>query len=95
MDCTKHKAFADEKLNVADWMIYPFSKQQFLDSSEVKVFADDNFTFDGNGRNLSKWVENTVGEAEIARYDNFSFSHSVFKRLVFQTRKNHGLFGKG
>ena len=25
---------------------------------------------------------------------NFSFSHSVFKRLVMQTRKNKGLFGK-
>ena len=26
---------------------------------------------------------------------NFSFSHSVFKRLLLQTRKNQGLFGKG
>ena len=26
---------------------------------------------------------------------NFSFSHSVFKRLVMQKRKNQGLFGKG
>ena len=26
---------------------------------------------------------------------NFSFSHSVFKRLVLQTRENKGLFGKG
>ena len=26
---------------------------------------------------------------------NFSFSHSVFKRVVLQTRKNQGLFGKG
>ena len=25
---------------------------------------------------------------------NFSFSHSVFKRLVLQTRKNQELFGK-
>ena len=25
---------------------------------------------------------------------NFSYSHSVFKRLVQQTRKNQGLFGK-
>ena len=25
---------------------------------------------------------------------NFSYSHSVFKRLVLQTRKNQGLFGK-
>ena len=26
---------------------------------------------------------------------NFSFSHSVFKRLLWQTHKNQGLFGKG
>ena len=26
---------------------------------------------------------------------NFSFSHGVLKRLVLQTRKNQGLFGKG
>ena len=26
---------------------------------------------------------------------NFSFSNSVFKRLLLQTRKNQGLFGKG
>ena len=26
---------------------------------------------------------------------SFSFSHSVFKRLVLQTRKHKGLFGKG
>ena len=26
---------------------------------------------------------------------NFSFSHSVFKRLVMQTCKNQGLFRKG
>ena len=26
---------------------------------------------------------------------NFSFSRNVFKRLVLQTRKNQGFFGKG
>ena len=26
---------------------------------------------------------------------NFSFSHSIFKRLVLKTRKTQGLFGKG
>ena len=37
----------------------------------MKEFADDNFKFDKNGRNLSKWVENTVGKGEIARYEQF------------------------
>ena len=44
---------------------------------------------------LSMWVENTEGKREIAHTSNFSFSHSVFKRLILQTRKNQGLFGKG
>ena len=37
----------------------------------------------------SKWVENTLFMS------NFSFSLSVFKRLVVQTRKNQDLFRKG
>ena len=52
-----------------------FPKQQFLDSSKLKEFADNKFKFDGNGRKFSKRVENIV-------MSNFSFSHSVFKRLV-------------
>ena len=70
-------------------------KQQILDPSKVKKFADDNFKFDENGRKISKQVKNTVGRGEIAHYEQFSFSHSVFKRLVLQTRENQGLFGKG
>ena len=36
-----------------------------------------------------------MGKGEIARYEQFLLTHSVFKRLVLQTRKNQGLFGKG
>ena len=35
-----------------------------------------------------------VGRGENAYEKNFSFSPSVFKRLVLQTHKNKGLFGK-
>ena len=43
-----------------------------------------------------KRVENTVGKGEIARYEQFLlFPQYFYKRLVQQTRKNHGLFGKG
>ena len=38
----------------------PITRQQILDSSKLKEFADDNFKFDENGRKLSKQVENTV-----------------------------------
>ena len=44
----------------------PFPRQQILDFSKLKEFADDNFKFDKNGRKLSKRVENTVGKGEIA-----------------------------
>ena len=34
-------------------------------------------------------------KAKLPIRSNFSFSLSVFKRFVLQTRKNQGLFGKG
>ena len=54
----------------------------------MKEFEEDNFTSDENAIKFSKWVENSVPSS-------FSFSHSAFKRLVLQTHKNQGLFGKG
>ena len=51
---------------------------------------DNNFKFDKNGR------EKTLQEKEkLLVTSNFSFSHNIFKRLVLQTCKNQGLFGKG
>ena len=41
-------------------------KQQTLDSSKLKEFADDSFKFDENGRKFFKRVENDVGKREIA-----------------------------
>ena len=41
-----------------------------------------------------KRIENTVGKGEIARYEQFLLSNSVFKGLVLQSRKNKGLFWK-
>ena len=85
-------ATGDHSFKHGCFPIYPFPKRQILDSSKLKEFADDNFKFYQNGREFSKWMENTVGKGEIAR---FSFSYSVFKRPILQTRKNRGLFGKG
>ena len=67
----------------------PFSKQQILDSSKLKKTADNNFNRDENDWKFSEREENIVGKGEIA------CSHSVFKRLALQPRKNRGLFGKG
>ena len=61
----------------------------------MKEFADGNFKLLENGKKVSKsWVENTVGKEEIARYKQFLLFHSVFERLVLQTCKKQGLFGK-
>ena len=60
----------------------------------MKEFAD-NFTFDENERKFSKRVETLREKEKLLVTSNFSFSHSVFKRLLLQTRKNQGLFGKG
>ena len=73
-----------------------FPKRQILDSSNLKEFADDNFRFDENGRKFYKRVENTCEKNEkLLVTSNFSFSHSVLKGLVLQTRNKQGLFGKG
>ena len=45
------------------------SKQQILDSSKQKEFADNNFKFDENGRKFSKWAENTEGKGDIVHLE--------------------------
>ena len=66
-----------------------------LDSSKLKEFADDNFKFDENGGKFSKMGRKHWEKEKLLITSNFSLSYSVFKRLVLQTRKNQGLFGKG
>ena len=58
----------------------PFPKQQILDSSKLKEFADNNFKFDENGRKFSKWIENAVGKGEIARYEQFLLFSQCFQK---------------
>ena len=57
-----------------------FPKRQILDSSKLKKFADGNFKIDENGRKLSRWVENTVGKGEIARYKQFLLFPQCFQK---------------
>ena len=61
----------------------PITRQQILDPAKLKEFADDNFKFDENGRKLSKWVENTVGKGEIARYEQFLLFPQCFQKACF------------
>ena len=60
--------------------VYFFPKQQILDFSKLKEFADDNFKFDKNGRNVFKRVENTVGKGEIACYEQFVLFPLCFQK---------------
>ena len=55
----------------------------FLDSCKLKEFADDNFKFDKNGRKLSKWLENTGGKGEIARFEQFLLFPQCFQKACF------------
>ena len=75
--------------------VQPITRRQILDSSTLTEFADDNFKFDENGRKLSKWVENTVGKGQIARYEQFVLFPQCFQRLVSQGRQKVSLFGNG
>ena len=49
----------------------------------MKQSADDNFNFDENIRKFSKWVENTVGKGEIARYEQFLLFPQCFQKACF------------
>ena len=69
-------------------------KREILDSSKVKEFAADNFRFDESGRKFFKRVEKNWEKEKLLITSNFSFSHSIFRRLGLQTPKNQGLFGK-
>ena len=67
-------------ISVFIFPIYPFPNRQILDSSKLKEFAEDNFKFDDNVRKLSKWVENTEGKGEIARYEQFLLFPQCFRK---------------
>ena len=58
----------------------PFPNDSILESSKLKEFADDDFKFDENGRKFSRWIENTVGKREIARYEQFLLFSQCFQK---------------
>ena len=49
----------------------PFPKVQFMTLRNWQSLQTTNFKFDENNGKFSKWVENTVGKGEIARYDSY------------------------
>ena len=69
-------------------------------STGRKTPSIHSFKFDENGRKLSKWVENTVGKGEIARYEQFLLFPQCFQKAclagaskgvtVWEWVKHHG-----
>ena len=64
---------------------------------QTKEFAEDNFKLNENGKKVLQKGRKYCGKKGILLVmSNFSFSHSVFKRLVLQTRKKtQACLGKG
>ena len=58
----------------------PSETINFKKSSKQREFADDNFEFAENGRKFSQRVENTVGNTEIACYEQFLLFPPFFQR---------------
>ena len=57
-----------------------YPKWQFLGSSKLKEFADNNFLFDENGGEFSNRFDNTVGKGEIAHYEQFLLFPQCFQK---------------
>ena len=55
-------------------------KRHILHSSKLKELADDHFNFDENNRKSNKKVENTGGNGEIARYEQFLLFPQCFQK---------------
>ena len=71
--------------------LLPFPKRQILDFAKLKAFADDNFKWDENDRKFYKWVENTVGKEEIARYEQFLLFPQCFQKACTADTYKSGL----
>ena len=57
----------------------------------MKQSADDNFEFDENTRKFSKRIENTVGEGEIARFEQFLLFPECFQKACFRWVSKGGI----
>ena len=76
--------------------IYPFPKQQILDSSKLKVFGNDNFEFDENDGKFSKRIENTADKGEIACNKQFLLFPPAFSKYLYGRQvKTRACLGKG
>ena len=64
--------------------------QMFDDLDHSSRYAEDNFSFDENGRKFSKEVDNTVGKGEIARFKQFLLFPQCFPKDLYRMHVNTG-----
>ena len=58
----------------------PLPKRQILDSPILKEFGDDNFKLKKMAEIPPKWIENTVGKGEVARYEQLLLFPQYFQK---------------
>ena len=68
-----------------------FPNDEFRLFKTEKKFEDDNFELDENGRKFSKREKTLCKKEKLLIQGNFSFSQSVFKGFLLQTREKPGL----
>ena len=86
LDMTKLKAFADDKLTLSQTTSFRLFQTEKKFQTTILILM--------KMAESSPKEKKTLWEKEkLLVTSNFSFSLSVFKRLVLQTRKNQGLFG--
>ena len=76
-------ALEESKKFVVWESVNPLPDDKMLDWSKMKQSADDNFEFDVNSRKFTKLVENTVGNGEIAPYEQFILFPQCFQKACF------------
>ena len=71
-------------------IICPFQMTNF-GLFQTKRVCRQQFQFDENGREFSKWVENTVGKGEIAHYAQFLLFPQGFQKTLTADTSKPGL----
>ena len=74
---------------------HPFPNDKIKSLPNGKILQTTVVRFDKNGGKFSRMVENTIGNGEIARYEQSLLFSQCFQKTVLQTSKNKGLTGKG
>ena len=64
-------------------LVNPLPNDEFLDRCKLKPFAGDKINVTEKWKFVLGKVKKILGKRENAGYRYFSFSHNVFRRLLF------------